>query len=83
MNTQNSRSKKLLDKVFDHLDSIDVSKLTMSEMKDFLEVVQKCQFQESIGSTAALGFNYLSAPFNGPHGITGPDGNADSAGKAE
>lgn len=64
--TQNSRSKKLLDKVFDHLDTIEVSKLSMDEMKDFLEVVQKGQFLESYGTTAALGFNYCAAsPFYG------------------
>lgn len=46
---ENSRSKELLNKVYDHLNSIDVSTLSMNELKDFLEVVQKGQFLESLG----------------------------------
>lgn len=61
---ENSRSKKLLGKVFDYLDTIDVSKLSMSDMKDFLEVVQKGQFLESFGSTSALGFGGFGSGFN-------------------
>lgn len=59
------RSTALLNKVFDYLDSIDVSALSWSERKDFLEVVQKCQFQESYGQIPS-GFSGLcAAPFNG------------------
>lgn len=47
MLVKDSRSKKILDKVFDYLESIDVTKLTMDELKDFLEVVQKGQFLET------------------------------------
>lgn len=49
MITPNGRSKALLDKVYDHLDSIDVTKLSMGELQDFLVVVQKGQFLETIG----------------------------------
>lgn len=50
------RTTALLNKVFDHLDSIDVGKLSTYELKDFLEVVQKGQFLESYGQIPALGF---------------------------
>lgn len=67
MNTQNSRSKELLNKVYDHLDSIDVSKLSLRELTDFLEVVQKGQFLESFGQMPGYGFtSFCAAPFNGP-----------------
>ena len=56
MNTQHGRSIELLNKVYDHLDSIDVSKLSMSELKDFLEVVQKGQFLETCGQSLKNGF---------------------------
>ncbi len=52
----NPRSKEILNNVFDHLNAIDVSKLSMNELKDFLEVVQKCQFLESFGKMPTLGF---------------------------
>lgn len=58
MTNNTSRSKQLLEKVYDHLDTIDVSKLSMNELKDFLEVVQKGQFLESYGSMQGyLGVN--------------------------
>jgi len=60
-----SRSKELLEKVYDHLDSIDVSKLSMNELKDFLEVVQKGQFLESFGQMPSYGFGGFPA-FNSP-----------------
>lgn len=56
MNTQNSRSTELLNKVYDHLDTVDVSKLSFSEMSDFLEVVQKGRFLETAGQMPFLGF---------------------------
>lgn len=43
------KSEQLLDKVYAHLETIDVSKLSWDELKDFLEVVQKGQFLESYG----------------------------------
>lgn len=49
MSDKTSRSKALLDKVYNHLESIDVSKLSMRELQDFLEVVQKGRFLETIG----------------------------------
>lgn len=67
MNSENSRSKKLLDKVYNQLDSIDLTKLSMREMSDFLEVVQKGRFLESIGQMPQYGFGGLcSYPSNGP-----------------
>lgn len=69
-----NKSKKLLDKVYDHLDTIDVSKLSMRELTDFLEVVQKGRFLETIGQFPSYGFgglNYCAAPFNVP---SKPDG---------
>lgn len=60
-----SRSKQLLNKVYDHLDSIDVSKLSMNDLKDFLGVVQQGQFMESFGQAHAL-TQFCCAPFNGP-----------------
>lgn len=65
LKTETTRSKQLLNKVYDHLDTIDVSKLSMSEMKDFLEVVQKGQFLESYGQVSPYSFGYCAAPFNG------------------
>ncbi len=68
MLTQNSRSKGLLDKVYDHLDTIDVSKLSMKELQDFLEVVQKGQFLESFGqmpSYALGGFGLANSKMFG------------------
>lgn len=58
MNTNTTRSIKLLDKVYDHLESIDVSNLSMNELKDFLEVVQKGQFLESYGAIAPNPYGY-------------------------
>lgn len=57
----NNRSMELLNKVYDQLDSIDVSKLSMREMADFLEVVQKGQFLEVTGQTPSFGFGFGSA----------------------
>lgn len=59
MNTQNNRSNQLLNKAYDHLDGIDLNKLSLSEMKDFLEVVQKGQFLESYGQVSPYGFGGL------------------------
>lgn len=61
----NGRSKQLLDKVYDHLDAIDVSKLSMRELEDFLGVVQKGQFLETYGQTSALA-NFGFAPATVP-----------------
>ena len=72
-NTQKSRSSELLNKVYDHLDSIDVSKLSLREMTDFLEVVQKGRFLESTGQMPGYGLtSFCAAPFNGPR-KTGED----------
>lgn len=54
MNNNTSKSQQLLDKVYTHLDSIDVTKLSMNELKDFLEVVQKGRFLESYGTMYAI-----------------------------
>ena len=61
-----SRSKQLLDKVYEHLESIDVTKLSMNELKDFLEVVQKGQFLESYGNMYATPNPYIgwNSPIN-------------------
>lgn len=72
----NSKSKQLLDKVYEHLDSIDVTKLSMSELEDFLGVVQRGQFLESFGQTSA-GFGGFGCALQGykpaDHG-SGKDG---------
>lgn len=70
MNEQNSRSKELLKKVYDHLDTIDVTKLSMDEMKDFLEVVQKGQFLESTIQIPHYGWGGMSCGsiYSGPAG---------------
>lgn len=65
MSTENSRSKQLLDKVYDHLATIDVTKLSMRELEDFLGVVQKGRFLETFGQAGAL-TNFCCAPYNGP-----------------
>lgn len=65
---QSNRSKELLDKVYDHLNTIDVTKLSMRELQDFLEVVQKGQFLESLGKVPSYpfgGFGLSNAPFPG------------------
>lgn len=56
MNEPKSKSTKLLNKVYKHLDSIDVSTLSLCELADFLEVVQKGRFLEAIGQVPAYGF---------------------------
>lgn len=67
MNIETPKSKQLLDKVYAHLDTIDVTKLSMAEMKDFLEVVQKGQFLEAFGTTSAIG----CVGFNSPAPVVG------------
>ena len=65
------RSKALLDKVFARLEAVDVNALSDLELKDFLEVVQKCQFLESYGKMPGFGFGGCGlAPF--------PSGNTES-----
>lgn len=54
MNEKNSRGMELLSKVYDHLDSVDVSKLSLRDLGDFLEVVQKGRFLESYGQMPGL-----------------------------
>lgn len=65
-NTENApRSKELLNKVFARLDAVDVNELSTPDLKDFLEVVQKCQFLEFFGKIPSYGFaglNYCAAP---------------------
>lgn len=61
MNMQNNRSRDLLNKVYDHLDTIDVTKLSMDEIKDFLEVVQKGQFLETYGQMPLYGYGLANA----------------------
>lgn len=58
---ETSRSKELLNKVYDHLETIDVSKLSMREIEDFLGVVQKGQFLETIGNPGGYGFGFGGA----------------------
>lgn len=60
MDEKKSRSAQILDRVFDLLDGVDLDKLSMNETKDFLEVVQRCQFLE----------NSLRGPFL-PGGVFG------------
>lgn len=52
------KAQELLDKVYSHLETIDISKLSMNELKDFLEVVQKGQFLESYGKVPSFGSMY-------------------------
>lgn len=61
---EKTKSQKLLDKVYAHLDSIDVTKLSMDELKDFLEVVQKGQFLESYGKMPSYGFGCDLSPLS-------------------
>lgn len=63
---ENSRSKKLLDKVYNYLESIDVTKLSMNELKDYLEVVQKGRFLEVTGASSFLSSNPYGFGFNQP-----------------
>lgn len=64
MSTKTSKSKELLNKVYDHLDTVDVTKLSMRELEDFLGVVQKGQFLETFGQTSALS-QLCCAPYGG------------------
>lgn len=77
MDAKNSRSVALLNKVYDHLDSIDVSTLSLREMQDFLEVVQKGRFLETYGQIPSYLTGLCAAPFNGSGNLS------DSAGKPE
>ena len=51
-NASTSRSEGLLNKVYDRLDAIDVNELSLRELQDFLEVVQRGRFLETIGKTS-------------------------------
>lgn len=65
MNAPNTRSTELLNKVYDELDKVDLSKLSMRELSDFLEVVQKGRFLETAGQMPPYGLAGLcAAPFN-------------------
>lgn len=52
MDTNSVTSKDLLQKVYNQLDSIDVSTLSLRDLSDFLEVVQKGRFLETSGSNS-------------------------------
>lgn len=80
---QQTRSKRLLNKVYDHLDTIDVSKLSMSEMKDFLEVVQKGQFLETFGQVPQYGLGMFGSSFNSPNVGVGQGDSGVCAGDGE
>lgn len=77
--TNTPRSKALLDKVFDHLESIEVEKLSMRELEDFLEVVRKGQFLESSEQTSSLLSGNLLFPLNHQNANKGPDGTAKTS----
>lgn len=66
MNENTPRSKELLNKVYDSLEKVDIDKLSLSEKRDFLEVVQKGQFLESYGQTCALQPGLFGSVFNAP-----------------
>lgn len=83
MNTNITRSKQLLNKVYDQLDNIDVSKLSMSEMKDFLEVVQKGQFLESFGQVPQYGLGMFGSSFNSSNVGLGQGNTGVCAGDSE
>lgn len=79
MTQETTRSKELLNKVYDHLDTIDVSKLSMNEIKDFLEVVQKGQFLESYGTMVSpYAFNGYNAPVCGARSDSEHTGDTES-----
>lgn len=71
-----SRSRELLEKVYDHLDGIDLGALSMSEIKDFLGVVQQGQFLESLGKMPTYALGGFNAPSvsNAGNGDTGDFG---------
>lgn len=59
-------SKDLLDKVYTRLDKIEIDKLSLSELKDFLGVVQQGRFLETIGQAPSFGLGGCAyTPFNG------------------
>lgn len=74
---QQTRSKQLLNKVYDRLEAIDVSTLSMRELEDFLGVVQKGQFLETYGQTCDLGPGLFGSGFNGPAKPTEINANAE------
>lgn len=80
-----STSKELLEKVYNHLDSVDLNKLSMRDMEDFVGVVQKCQFLEySLQSSGGLGGLFGSSFGFGGNGKQGPiDGAIYCEGKQE
>lgn len=45
-----SKSDELLQKVYDRLDTVDLDNLTLKELPDFVEVVQRCKFCEQVFS---------------------------------
>lgn len=70
MSEKNSRSIVLLNKVYNHLDSINVSELSLRELQDFLEVVQKGQFLENFGKIPPFGFGGWGGIHNAGSGGT-------------
>lgn len=67
MNTCNPapKSQEILDKVYDHLNSIDITKLPLHELEDFLGVVQKGRFLETLGKVPPYGFGLGPVPPTG------------------
>lgn len=45
-----SKADELLQKVYDRLDAIDLDNLSLKELPDFVEVVQRCKFCEQFCS---------------------------------
>ena len=75
MNENKSKWDQLTDKVYAYLNTIDISKLSMNDIKDFLEVVQKGQFLESYGTVSPYSWGF-GAPVS-------PCGNPSSCGASE
>lgn len=48
MNTTKTKADELVDKVYKRLDTVNLYGLSLKELEDFLGVVQRLQFLESI-----------------------------------
>lgn len=77
--TNNSRAKELLDKVYDHLASVDFSKWSMRDLQEYVEVLQKAHFLETTGQYTYPAFN----GFGGCAGTTFCDSTSDKIESAE
>lgn len=56
MKTKTTKAQKLLNKVYNHLEGIDITNMSMRDLQEFVEVLQKAHFLESAGQNSPYNF---------------------------